>query len=141
MLGIFGVPVAHENDALRAVRAARVLVTGGLAARAGVATGDVITGDPALGRPLVSGPPLEEADRLRAAAGQADVLVGERAWRLVRHAVTAERRDGDHVVRGVLDDAEPIVRRLETPLVGREDEVAEIVAPSGAQPVTTERAS
>ena len=28
-----------------------------------------------------------------AAAGQADVLVGDRAWRLVRHAVTGERRD------------------------------------------------
>jgi hypothetical protein len=120
--------VAHEDDALRAVRAARALVTSGLVARAGVATGDVITGDPALGRPLVSGPPLEEADRLRAAAGQADVLVGERAWRLVRHAVTGERRDGEHVVRGLLDDAEPVVRRLETPLVGREDEVAQIVA-------------
>jgi DNA-binding SARP family transcriptional activator/predicted ATPase len=128
VLGIFGVPVAHEDDALRAVRAARALVAGGLVARAGVATGDVITGDPALGRPLVSGPPLEEADRLRAAAGNADVLVGERAWRLVRHAVIAERRDGEHVVRGVLDDADPVLRRLETPLVGREDEIAEIMA-------------
>ncbi len=128
VLGIFGVPVAQEDDALRAVRAARALVDGGLIARAGVATGDVITGDRALGRPLVSGPPLEEADRLRAAAGQAEVLVGERAWRLVRHAVTAERHGGHHVVRGVLDDAEPVVRRLETPLVGREGELAEIVA-------------
>jgi DNA-binding SARP family transcriptional activator len=128
LLGIFGVPVAREDDALRAVRAAHALVTGGLVTRAGVATGDVITGDRALGRPLVSGPPLEEADRLCAAAGHTDVLVGERAWRLVRHAVTAERRDGDHVLRGVLDDAEPVARRLETPLVGREDELAEIVA-------------
>ncbi|HET9674846.1 MAG TPA: BTAD domain-containing putative transcriptional regulator [Gaiellaceae bacterium] len=131
VLGIFGVPVAREDDALRAVRAAHALVTGGLVVRAGVATGDVITGDQALGRPLVSGPPLEEADRLCAAAGRTDVLVGERAWRLVRHAVTAERRDGDHVVRSVLEDAEPVARRLETPLVGREDELAEIVASFG----------
>jgi DNA-binding SARP family transcriptional activator len=128
VLAIFGIPVAREDDALRAVRAALSLVAGGLAARAGVATGDVITGDPALGRPLVSGPPIEEADRLLAAAGRADVLVDGRAWRLIRHAVTAERRDGEHVVRAVADDAEPVVRRLETPLVGREDEVAEIVA-------------
>ena len=131
VLGIFGVPAAREDDALRAVRAAHALVAGGLVARAGVATGDVITGDPALGRPLVSGPPLEEADRLCAAAGQADVLVGERAWRLVRHAITSERRHGEHVVRSVLDDAEPVVRHLETPLVGREDELAEIVATFG----------
>jgi DNA-binding SARP family transcriptional activator len=128
VLGIFGVPAAHEDDALRAVRAARELVDSGLVARAGIATGDVITGDPALGRPLVSGPPLEEADRLLAAAGQADVLVGERSWRLVRHAVNAERQDGAHVVRGVLADAEPVVRRLETPLVGREDELGEILS-------------
>ncbi len=128
VLGIFGVPVAREDDALRAVRAARALVAAGLVTRAGVATGDVVTGDRALGRPLISGPPLEEADRLCAAAGQADVLVGERAWRLVRHAVTGERRNGEHIVRDVQDDAEPVVRRLETPLVGREDELDEIVA-------------
>ena len=127
VLGIFGAPAAHEDDALRAVRAARALVDGGLALRAGVATGDVITGDPALGRPLVSGAPLDEADRLCAAAGPAEVLVGERAWRLVRHAVTAERRDGERVVVAVLDDVEPLVRRLGTPLVGRGDDVAEIV--------------
>jgi DNA-binding SARP family transcriptional activator/predicted ATPase len=126
VLGIFGIPVAHEDDALRAVRAARALVAGGLVARAGVATGDVITGDPALGRPLVSGPPLEEADRL-CTSGQG-VIVGERTWRLVRHAVTAERRNGEHLVLGVLEDAEPVVRRLETQLVGREDELAEILA-------------
>jgi len=128
VLGIFGVPVAHEDDALRAVRAARGLVADGLVTRAGVATGDVITGDPAHGRPLVSGAPLEEADRLRAAATHTDVLLGERAWRLVRHAVTAERQEGGHLVRDVSDEAEPVVRRLETPLVGREDEIAEIVA-------------
>ena len=128
VLGIFGVPAAHEDDALRAVRAARALVAGGLVARAGVATGDVITGDPAHGRPLVSGSPLDEADRLLDAAVDGDLLVGERAWRLVRHAVTGEWRDGEHVVLSVLDDAEPVVRRLETPLVGRDDEVAEIVA-------------
>jgi DNA-binding SARP family transcriptional activator len=128
VLGIFGVPVAHEDDALRAVRAARELVTGGLVARAGVATGDVITGDPSLGRPLVSGPPLDDADDLLAAAGQAELLVGERAWRLVRHAVAGTRRDGAHVVERVLEDAEPVVRHLETPLVGREEELAEIMA-------------
>ena len=71
-------------------RRARAPSPAGSSLRAGVATGDVITGDPALGRPLVSGPPLEEADRLlrppqarRTSSSAASV-----AWRLVRHAIT-----------------------------------------------------
>ncbi|MGZ8694813.1 MAG: ATP-binding protein, partial [Gaiellaceae bacterium] len=127
VLGIFGVPTAREDDALRAVRAACELRAAGLVVRAGVATGDIITGDPAEGRPRVSGPPLEEADRLLASA-RAEVLVGDRTWRLVRHAVAAERREGGHAVERVHEEAEPVVRRLETPLVGREEELNEIMA-------------
>ncbi len=126
VLGIFGVPTAHEDDALRAVRAAYELRNAGLVLRAGVATGDVITGDPGEGRPRVSGAPLEEADRLLASATD-EVLVGDRTWRLVRHAVTAEPRCLGHAVKRVREDAEPVVRRLETPLVGREDELEEIM--------------
>ena len=128
--------MAREDDALRAVRAAHALVTGGLVTRAGVATGEVITGDRALGGR--SSQALRSRRRIDFAPPPAstDVLVGERAWRLVRHAVTAERRGGDHVLRGVLDDAEPVARRLETPLVGRDHELAEIVATFHAQPAT-----
>jgi DNA-binding SARP family transcriptional activator len=127
VLGIFGVPAARDDDALRAVRAACDLRAAGTVARVGVATGDVITGDRARGEPLVSGPPLEEADRLRAGAAGAEVLVGPRTWRLVEHAVVAVARDGGHAVSAVVDD-EAVVRRADTPFVGREDELDEILA-------------
>ena len=102
VLGIFGVPTAHEDDALRAARAACDLREADLLGRAAVATGAVITGDPGRGRPLVSGPPLQEADRLLASAAERDVLVGERTWRLVRHAVVrgASPRSVERVLAG-----------------------------------------
>ena len=128
LLAIFGVPLAHDDDALRAVRAAFALRDAGVVTRAVLATGDVITGDPGRGRPLISGPPLDEADRLRSAAGDGDVLVGERAWRLVRHAVVAEPATLGNRVTCIRADAEGVVRWLDSAFVGREDELAEIAA-------------
>ena len=128
VLGIFGVPAAREDDALRAVRAACELRAEGLVLRTGVATGDVITGDPRQGTPLVSGVPLEEADGLLEAAANGDVLIGRRTWRLVRHAIDGAPRQGAHAVERVLDDAVPVVRALATALVGREAELDDVVA-------------
>jgi DNA-binding SARP family transcriptional activator len=128
LLGIFGVPVAHDDDALRAVHAACALRDRGLVSRVAVATGDVITGDPGRGRPLVSGRPLDEADRLRSEAMGGDVLVDERAWRLVRHAVDAAPARHGHLVTAVRDDVEGVVRSFDSPFVGRDAELAEIEA-------------
>ena len=111
LLGVFGVPTARDDDALQAARAAVAL---GPAARVGLATGEVVTGDP-----LVSGPPVEEAVSLRDRAEMGEVLVGFRTWRLVRHAVTGSQRDGSWVVEAVDPEAAPLLRRLETPIVGR----------------------
>ena len=126
VVAIFGVPAAREDDALRGVRAACDLRAAGVVTRAAVATGNVITGDPSRGRPLVSGPPLQEADRLLAGAADGDVLAGERTLRLVQHAVVPGAVPRS--VERVLPDAEAVARRLETPLVGRADELGELFA-------------
>ena len=126
LLAIFGVPSARDDDALRGVRTACALRDAGVVSRAAVATGDVVTGDPGEGRPLVSGRPLDEADRLRHAAAAGHVLVDERGWRLVRHAVAAEPAEVGHRVTAVHDGVEGVVRSFDSPFVGRADELAEI---------------
>jgi tetratricopeptide (TPR) repeat protein len=75
----------------------------------------------------VTGPPVEEAAALRdrAAAGQA--LAGPRTWRLVRHAAAGSATDGSWAVEDVDPEAAPLLLRLETPIVGRERELEDIV--------------
>ena len=119
VVGLFGVPAARDDDALQAARAAAALRS---LARIGLATGEVVTGDP-----LVSGPPVEEAARLRDLAAAGEVLAGLRTWRLVRHAVTGSPRDGSWLVEAVDPEAAPLRRRLETPIVGRERELDQVV--------------
>jgi class 3 adenylate cyclase len=121
VLGVFGVPAAQDDDSLRAVTAAVALRSSGLATRVGLSTGEVVTGDP-----LVIGAPVDEAARLQERAGTGDVLASPRTWRAVRHAGTATPRDEVWAVDTVDARAAPMVRRLETPLVGRERELREI---------------
>src|SRR5215212_2893596 len=91
VMAVFGVPVSHEDDALRAVRAAwemRAKVPElGLAARIGVNTGEVVAGE---GDTLVTGDAVNVAARLEQAADPGEVLIGPETRRLVRDAVTAE---------------------------------------------------
>ena len=121
VLGVFGVPTAQDDDALRAVTAAVALRSSSLAARVGLSTGEVVTGDP-----LVAGTPVDEAARLQERANAGDVLASPRTWRAVRHAVEASQREDGWAVDTVDAQAAPLVRRLETPLVGRERELHEI---------------
>jgi hypothetical protein len=121
LIGVFGVPAVRDEDVLQAARAAVALRSG---ARIGLATGEVVTGDP-----LVSGPPVEEAMTLRERAAVGEALAGLRTWRLVRHAVTGSSRDGSWTLEDVDPDAAPLLRRLETPIVGRERELEQIVEP------------
>ena len=121
VLGVFGVPTAQDDDALRAVTAAVALRSSSLAARVGLSTGEVVTGDP-----LVAGTPVDEAARLQERANAGDVLASPRTWRAVRHAVEASQREDGWAVDTVDTQAAPLVRRLETPLVGRERELHEI---------------
>jgi DNA-binding SARP family transcriptional activator len=122
LLAAFGVPVAQDDDALRAVTAAVALRATAQTARIGIATGEVVTGDP-----LVAGVPVDEAVRLQEAAEPAEILATRRTWRPLRHAVTAEQREGAWLIESVEADAAPLVRRLETPLVGRDDEIRELL--------------
>ena len=78
VMAVFGIPVSHEDDALRAVRAAgemRVAIAGhGLEARIGVNTGEVVVGGE--GETLVTGDAVNVAARLEQAAPPGSVLIG-----------------------------------------------------------------
>lgn len=96
VLAVFGVPVAHEDDALRACRAAlelrerlAVLNEGlvarfgsPLAVRIGINTGEVVAGDATRREVFVSGDAVNVAARLEQHAPKGEVLLGELAARL-----------------------------------------------------------
>ena len=104
IMAVFGVPAAHEDDALRAVRAAagmhaalaelnqRLEREAGvrLELHTGVNTGEVIAGNPDLSTSLIVGDAVNLAARLEQAAGPGEILLGRGSWRLVRDAVEVE---------------------------------------------------
>jgi tetratricopeptide (TPR) repeat protein len=137
VMAVFGVPKAHEDDALRAVRAAvemrEAVVELGLEARIGVNTGAVVTGE---GETLVTGDAVNVAARLEQAAEAGEILVGESTERLARGAVNVEQlepielkgkaeRVAAYRLLEVVPDASDgaFARRLDAPLVGRSDEL------------------
>jgi class 3 adenylate cyclase/tetratricopeptide (TPR) repeat protein len=91
VMAVFGVPVAHEDDALRAVRAAvemrDALPELGVQARIGVNTGEVVTGTE---ERLATGDAVNVAARLEQAAGPGEVFLGAETMRLVAAAVDAD---------------------------------------------------
>src|SRR5947199_5922701 len=93
VMAVFGVPRVHEDDALRAVRAAvemrDALPELGVQARIGVSTGEVVTGTE---ERLATGDAVNVAARLEQAAQPGEVLLGESTLQLVREAVEAEPR-------------------------------------------------
>src|SRR6266516_2421271 len=88
VMAVFGVPVLHEDDALRALRAASemrdALPELGLQGRIGITTGEVVTGTE---ERLATGDAGNVAARLEQAAQPGDVLVGAATLPLVREAV------------------------------------------------------
>jgi class 3 adenylate cyclase/tetratricopeptide (TPR) repeat protein len=91
VMAVFGIPQSHEDDALRAVRAAAemrdALPELGITGRIGVMTGEVVTGTE---ERLATGDAVNVAARLEQAAAPGEVLVGESTLALVRGAVEVE---------------------------------------------------
>ncbi len=88
VMAVFGVPALHEDDALRAVRAAMdaqcALREAEIDARIGVSTGEVHVLS-ATGEPLhVSGPPASVASQLEGRAPSGEVLLSSETYALVR---------------------------------------------------------
>jgi class 3 adenylate cyclase len=135
VMAVFGIPVSHEDDALRAVRAASEMRTSigehSLEARIGINTGEVVVGGES--ETLVTGDAVNVAARLEQAASAGEVLIGTETRLLVRDAVRVEQVE-PLALKGksepveayrlleVASDASPLARHLETPLVGRERE-------------------
>ncbi len=134
VMAVFGIPVSHEDDALRAVRAAaemRTSIVGhGLEARIGINTGEVVVGGE--GETLVTGDAVNVAARLEQAAPTGEVLIGAETRLLVRDAVRVEAVDPLEL-KGKSEPVEAfrllevsgeaaVARHLDIPLVGRERE-------------------
>jgi class 3 adenylate cyclase/tetratricopeptide (TPR) repeat protein len=134
VMAVFGVPQLHEDDALRAVRAAvemrDALPELGVEARIGVNTGEVVVGT---AERLATGDAVNVAARLEQAAGAGEVLLGSETTALVRDAVETEE-----LVLELKGKSEPLVahrlvslqaqapgfaRRFDAQLVGREREL------------------
>ena len=88
VMAVFGIPAAHEDDALRACRAAvemrDALPEFGIRGRIGVNTGEVVSGTE---ERLVTGDAVNVAARLEQAAVPGEVLIGEPTHALVHDAV------------------------------------------------------
>src|SRR6266704_1653883 len=88
VMAVFGVPVLHEDDALRAVRAAAemrdALPELGVQARIGVNSGEVVTGTE---ERLATGDAVNVAARLEQSAQPGEILIGDETLRLVSDGV------------------------------------------------------
>ena len=111
----------------------------GLNTRTGVNTGEVVTGDNATGSTIATGDMVNVAARLEAARAAGRDRDRRRDYRLVRDAVTVEELEplelkgkSQPVAAYRLVDLAPdtpgLARRLESPLVGRSLELAELLA-------------
>jgi class 3 adenylate cyclase/tetratricopeptide (TPR) repeat protein len=148
VMAVFGVPVVHEEDALRAVRAAVEMrealerLNGSLRAERGVAleartginTGSVVVGTGGPGEAIVVGDAVNVAARLQTAAAPGEIVIGGATQALVRDAVEVGPAESIELkgkaepvvayrLQRVTPGAEGHRRRLDAPMVGREREL------------------
>jgi class 3 adenylate cyclase/tetratricopeptide (TPR) repeat protein len=150
VMAVWGTPVATEDDAERAVRAALDLVTAvgalgeelgaeNLKARAGVLTGEAAVTLGATGQGMVAGDLVNTASRVQSVAEPGTVVVGEATRRAAEQTVVFEDagsfelkgKDGEtplwralRVVSGRLGSLKS--QGLEAPFVGRDRELRQI---------------
>ncbi len=142
VMAVWGAPASHEDDAERAVRAGLELVDAvktlgpGIAARAGVLTGEAAVTLGAVGQGMVAGDLVNTASRLQSVAAPGTVLVGETTKRAASRAIAFEAA-GEQTLRGksapvpawlALRVVAEVGGRgrsdvLEAPFVGRDDEL------------------
>jgi class 3 adenylate cyclase/tetratricopeptide (TPR) repeat protein len=104
VVGVFGIPHAHDDDAIRAIRAAlaivkrvpelgaNLLLPASLQCRVGVNTGRVAIGTEGAEAGLLYGAVVNAAARLQQAAEPGTVLAGETTWLLTKdHVQYGER--------------------------------------------------
>jgi class 3 adenylate cyclase/tetratricopeptide (TPR) repeat protein len=150
VMAVFGLPVAHEDDAMRAVRAAfdvqqsigrlnpELSVSYGvtIAARMGVHTGE-IAGEGPVDENLVFGDTANTAARLEQNAGPGEVLISRATHGLVRDQVVVEPLPA-MAVKGKAEPVSPLrlvsvprVRpphtQVRPPMIGRDAELAELI--------------
>ncbi len=153
VMGLFGAPVAHEDDPERAVRAGLAMqaamdeinarVTADVGAefklRVGINSGEVLAGRVGDGYTVI-GDPVNVAARLQGAAEPGTVIVGEVTHRLTRAAIEyveleplelkgkAEPVPAWEAVRAVVRGRATRAASASTPLVGRADETDLLVS-------------
>jgi class 3 adenylate cyclase/tetratricopeptide (TPR) repeat protein len=148
VMAVFGLPVRHEDDALRATSAALDMQAAlpplneafrdelgiTLSNPIGVNTGEVVAGDASLGQRLVTGDAVNVAARLEQSAPAGEVLIGDLTYQLVRDAAEVDAVE-PLTLKG---KAEPVpayrlrllrrgqaaARRQDAPMVGRDEEYA-----------------
>jgi predicted ATPase/class 3 adenylate cyclase len=146
VMAVFGIPVVHEDDALRATRAS-VEMAGSLETlneelerrwgvslevRIGVNTGEVVTGDPSGGQGFATGDAINLAARLQQTAEPGEILIGETTRHLLGDHVTfAEiaslqvkgKRDPVNAARVLAVTSDTTSTITGSPFVGRQEEL------------------
>ncbi len=152
VMAVFGIPAVHEDDALRAVRAAAEMREAvgvlnedlrerwgvELVTRTGVNTGPVVAGDAGGGQTLVTGDAVNVAARLEQAAANGEIVIGEITHALTHAAVTAEAIESLPLkgksqpveafrLTGVQRNVAGTTRRLDAPMIGRAAQLGALV--------------
>lgn len=145
--GFFGLPIAGEDDTLRAVRAGlevrravaalndRRVAAEGLHSRSriGIESGDLVLKGPGAELRDTAGTVVTEALRLQRAAGDEEILVGPKAHRVLRgsivlksvgEGVSEEGAGAAWSVLDIIDRAPSVPRSFDKPMFGRQEELA-----------------